>query len=122
MTSLATPTSLVVPAGGAGVMMRLLHERCGYDLTTDQANTLWAEVSAVLQSRELGETVQEAEETQTGRLDTLPRGDVLDALSHLMTSEPWPCGFTHEDDVKAWARKMGEALRGRGYALSPEES
>ena len=106
--------------GGPGVVQALLRTRLNRLLTLEQAEALWAECRAWLLAHGLGETVGEAESTMRGRLDTLPRGDVLSALAFVVTGLDWPLNMTPESEAANFRQKLKSGLLERGYAVADE--
>lgn len=92
-------------------------------LTEPQAAALWLEVEADLRGKGLGSTAQEMIESTTGSLDTLPRGDVLDALARTLTKGEfdWPINADRDDHTDRFADAMRTAINERGYEFIPLE-
>ncbi len=103
-------------AGGVAVAEYTLRRYCGVQLTEAQAQALWAELKQHLLARRFRDTVQEAEESTTGGLDTLPRGDVLDALARVLTGLEWPLNMSSAEESRQFSDKFVAAIRERGYA------
>lgn len=101
--------------GGVAVVEYHLRARCKRHLTQEQAQALWVEIKDRLTTVGLAETVEEAEESTTGRLDTLPRGDVLDAVATVLCGHAWPCNMDSEAVFDAFVRSMTSAMNARGY-------
>lgn len=107
--------------GGIGVVEFHMRTRLYRKLTLEQASSLWEECKAMLQKHDLQETVDECEESQGGGLDTLPRGDVLDALARVLAGRDWPMNMTGQAESDAFIEKLRTAIIERGYARSEEQ-
>lgn len=106
--------------GGAGVVEYLMRSRLSCELTRHQAYDLWVECKRELSRHKLGETIVEAEGSRTGKLDTLPRDDVMDALARVLTGQDWPMNMTPGSESSVFVDKLRQALAFRGYARCEE--
>lgn len=90
-------------------------------LTEPQAAALWLEVEAELRRKGLGDTAQEMIESSTGSLDTLPRGDVLDALARTLTKGAfdWPINADRDSYAAQFVDAMRATIQERGYEFIP---
>ncbi len=107
-------------SGGPAVVEHLLRTKLYRQLTEAQAVSLWDECKRALQASDLQETVDECEESCSGRLDTLPRGDVLDALARILTSTTWPLNMTSQAESAVFIEKLGQAFLARGYVRAAD--
>lgn len=109
--------------GGIGCTEYHARRYLELQLTEPQAAALWLEIQADLKARGLGCTVREMKQIDTGSLDTLPRGDVLDALARLLTKGEfgWPANCDGEEHTRKFATAARDGIRERGYAFMPDE-
>lgn len=109
-------------AGATGVAEYHMRRYVGVQLTEPQAASLWSEVEADLVRIGLPETVEEAQTSESGKLDTLPRGDVLDALARVLTkgAHNWPANCTPERETTAFVNALRNEVRARNYAPAKE--
>lgn len=110
MTKLYSPHK-----GGTGAIEFLMRTRCNRNMTEAQASALWEECKAQLLRVDLGETVEEVEQSEGGSLDTLPRSDVLSAIANVLTGSDWPINASSDAESDAFINKMGQAFAQRGY-------
>jgi hypothetical protein len=108
--------------GGFQVIDRIMRTMLGRALTEDQAKNLWIEVADHLLQKDLRETVDEAETSTNGRLDTLPRGDVLDAVAKVIAHRSWPCNMDSNEVSDRFAKAMGAGLSERNYKVLDDEA
>lgn len=108
--------------GGVGVVEYHMRTKLFRQLTEEQATSLWQECKLALQARGLQDTVDECEQSSTGSLDTLPRGDVLDVLARLLTGQDWPLNMAPPSESDAFIDKLKAAILQRGYARAEELS
>jgi hypothetical protein len=104
--------------GGPGVVAKLLRTKLGRELTAEQATELWARCKVHL--AQLPETIQEAEESQSGSLDTLPRSDVMSALSQELAGRDWPINATPQAEVNLFIEAICQGMDARQYAYTEE--
>lgn len=104
------------PRGGVGVVLRLMRTHLKRELTLEQAQTLWRECRAKLLTSGLRSTVRECESSEDGGLDTLPRGDVMDALAYALVSAPWPLYGDSTEEAEAVFQRIANELDKRRYA------
>ncbi len=109
-------------AGGVGVIEYHMRRHCWRQLTETQAAALWQDCKAQLTKMGLRSSVKECEEATRGSLDTLIRGDVLDALALLFTGKRWPLNMTDDAETTQFNEAMRAALATRGYAVIAEVS
>jgi uncharacterized circularly permuted ATP-grasp superfamily protein len=102
--------------GGALVVKRLLETRLYRRLTSEQAHVLWSQCATRLRAKGLDETIAEAQSSEKGSLDTLPRGDVLDVLAEELTGLSWPLNMTPRAVSDAFWRQLDAELDRRQYA------
>ncbi len=102
-------------SGGRAVVEQLMRTKLFRQLTEAQAASLWVECKQALQDSDLQETVDECEESRTGGLDTLPRGDVLDALARILTGTTWPLNMTPDAEMAVFIEKLGQSFKARDY-------
>lgn len=127
LTSAVAPTAsnvrpLADYAPGARVLERLVRGQGG-TMPLDVASAQWAMVQATLTARGLGVSAQEALESETGSLDTLPREDVLDAWGLVHCQRGWPSNADTDEVVEDFMARWGNALKAAGaLSLPPDES
>jgi hypothetical protein len=106
--------------GGVGVVEYMMRRNCWRELTEAEATALWQECKAQLVKMRLRSTVRACEQSDDGGLDTLERGDVLDALALLFTNMRWPLNMDGEEGFNKFAEVMGPELRKRGYKVEDD--
>lgn len=109
-------------SGGALVTTFHAHKNLSLALTPDQAHVLWAQVRKQLIETGLQESVTEIEEVgagERGSLDTLIRGDFLDALALTLTDRNfrWPANCDSEAYVNGCMKLIKAAITERGYVI-----
>ncbi len=114
MTPLTHPTL----SGGQRVILRIMKTRLLRELSDAQALELWEQCKAHLLAKKLKSTVRECEESTDGGLDTLPRGDVLDVLGHVLVNTEWPCNGMPEAHSRKFGERIQAAMDQRGYRRS----
>lgn len=104
-------------AAGPGVAEYHLRRYLWVQLTDEQAAALWLELQAQLQKVGLQETVDEVATATNGKLDTLPRGDVLEAIAQVLTdgAHTWPCNGDSRATSDAFLEKLRAGVASRGY-------
>lgn len=93
--------------------------RQGGTMPLSLADQQWARVSARLNAKGLGSTVREALESTSGSLDTLPRGDVLDAWGEELVGRGWPVNLEGEAVYVEFIQAFGSKLRELGALKLP---
>lgn len=106
-------------APGARVL-EYIARRQGGTMSPDIAAKQWALVSSQLSAMDLSESAAEALTSTAGGLDTLPRGDVLDAWGMVAVSRRWPVNMEGEAVYTQFIQAFGEYLRSQGAVKLPE--
>lgn len=104
--------------GGVPVIRHHLQKYCGRQLSDEQAQALWEAVRAWLLGAGLESTIQEVLASEAS-LDTLPRGDMLEALAQTLVGQAWPCYGDGRAASERFGIRMQDAMAARGYALAP---
>lgn len=99
--------------GGTKVILRLFKRAFDLEPTAEQAAALWAEVKGHLEKVGLDSTVRECDESETGGLDTLPRGDVMSALGHILAGRDWPANYEGDKVFDEFVEGLKVGLRQR---------
>lgn len=106
------------PAGAR--VLEKLTRGLGGTLGVPLAQALWAQVSEHLLAHDFPETVEAALQSSRGGLDTLERGDVLDAWGLVTVGRRWPLNGDSEEDAGEFLEALGTHLRERGALKLPE--
>lgn len=120
-----TPTATTVlplaeyPPGAR--VLEYIVRRQGGTMRPVLARMQWDLVKARLMELGFESTVQEALESNNGGLDTLPRGDVLDAWAMVTVGRRWPIGADGEDALVKFLQAWGACLKAQGALRLPDE-
>lgn len=103
--------------GSTGVAEYTLRRYLGLQLSAEQAQALAVELEAHLTAVELRSTVKEMRKSTTGKLDTLERGDVLDAVAKILTEGKfsWPYNSTPDAEFMAFTSALSAGAQSRQY-------
>jgi len=86
-------------------------------LSKSEAEALWTECSEHLMRVGLKSTVREAKASRSGRLDTLPRGDVMSALGFIFAGADWPINAASQQESQDFIEKVKATMAARGYTV-----
>lgn len=110
-------------AAGPGVAEYHMRRYLWVQLTDEQAAALWEEMAEHLKKVGLRSTVREVATVTDGKLDTLPRGDVVDAIARVLTggAHYWPANGDSRATSEAFLEKIRAGVAARGYtAFEPQ--
>lgn len=101
---------------GVIVVQKMAERSLGVKLTFQQASSLWSECRVNLGQRKLRDTIKVVEASESARLDTREREDMLVAFAQVLTTErEWPCYGDGLDQAQAFYQKLNAALQEREY-------
>lgn len=114
-------------SGGALVVTFHLKKYLGLIATPDRAEALWQELRAWLLKSRLRASVHEIEGISaqaTGSLDTLIRGDLLDALAMVLTDGQfrWPLNATRPAQLAAFDAALDAGVAKRSQARQAQQT
>lgn len=98
------------------ITMKFMAERhLAVLLNDEQAISLWDEVKTELLKLGMDGTVREAEDSQSGDLDTYPRSEIMTVFAVIMTDfEDWPCMGDRKGNVD-FVHQLVASIKKRGY-------
>lgn len=108
-------------SGGALVVTYHLEKYLGLIASPERAEALWQELRAWLRKNRLRSSVQEIEGIAAGAngsLDTLIRGDLLDAIAMVLTDGKfrWPLNAASEAQLEAFGVALEASIEKRRQA------
>lgn len=101
---------------GVIVVQKMVERALGVKLTFKQSSDLWSECRVNFGQRRLPATIKVVEASESERLDTREREDMLVAFAQVLTTEQeWPCYGDDLEQVQAFYQKLNTAIQEREY-------
>jgi hypothetical protein len=101
---------------GVIVVQKMAERALGVKLTFNQSSDLRSECRVNLGQQKLRDTIKVVESSESARLDTREREDMLVAFAQVLTTDrEWPCYGDDLEQAQAFHQKLGTATQEREY-------